>query len=146
LCFLFGHHRRAVEDGSRRLAANRNLTLEVYTGTHGVLKFNDIDGIAQDIYLDVDNKRVPVPRIFYKILVDTFTQRGIVLVGVNNPHISKEELQRDYIVCNDISDKVNYIKWRAKDIKRGYSYACDVNDFLKSVPHLQHVKVKSLLL
>jgi hypothetical protein len=128
------------------LAANRNLTLDVYTGTHGVLKFNDIDGNAQDIYLDIDNKKVPVPRIFYKILLDTKNKRGIALIGVNNVHISMDELQRDYVVCNDISDKVNYIKWRAKDIKRGYSYACDVNDFLKAVPHLQHVKVKSLLL
>lgn len=129
------------------MAANRNLTLEVYTGTHGVLKFNDIDGKAQDIYLDIDNKKVPVPRIFYKILFEPLSQSGIVLIGVNNPHISRNEIKRDYVVCNEVDlDKVNYIKWRAMDIKRGYSYACDVNDFLKAVPHLQHVKTKSLLL
>lgn len=138
--------RRAVEDGSRRLAADRNITLEVYTGTHGVIKFNDTDGIAQEIYLDNDNKKVPVPKIFYKILIDKFRNAGIVLIGVNNPHVTMQEITRNYVVCNDVSHKIRYIKWRTTDIRRGYSYACEVNEFLKEVPHLENLHVKSLLI
>lgn len=138
--------RRAVEDGSRRLAAERNISLDVYTGTHGILKVNDTDGTPQEIYLDVDNKKVPVPKVFYKLLIDRSNDSGIVLIGVNNPHISIQEILQDYVFCDDISDQVKYIKWRPRDIRRGYSYACEVNDFLENVPHLSDVGVKSILI
>lgn len=128
------------------MAADRNISLEVYTGTHGVLKFNDTDGTPQEIYLDADNKKVPVPKIFYKILIEKSTDSGIALIGVNNPYITIDEILRDYVVCDDISDSIKYIKWRTKDVRRGYSYACEVNDFLESVRHLPHIDVKSILI
>ncbi|CRK98271.1 CLUMA_CG011633, isoform A [Clunio marinus] len=132
---------RAIEDGSRRLAANRKKTFDVYTGTHGVMKLNDTDGNEQEIYLDPDNRKIPVPKIFYKILIDTSEKSGVALIGVNNPHISIEAIRRDYIVCNDISHQIKYIKWRPEDIRRGYSYACSVDDFLRNVPHLTNITV-----
>lgn len=138
--------RRAVEDGTRRLAAERNISLDVYTGTHGILRINDTDGTPQEIYLDVDNKKVPVPKVFYKLLIDRSNDSGIVLVGVNNPHISIQEILQDYVFCeNDISSQIKYIKWKPKDIRRGYSYACEVSDFLENVPHLFNVSVESIL-
>lgn len=138
--------RRAIEDGSRRLAADRNISLDVFTGTHGVLKLNDTDGVEQAIYLDAENERVPVPKIFYKILINTSENSGVVLIGVNNIHILKAEILKNYVVCDDVSEKIKYIKWRSKDIRRGYSYACTVNDFLKKVPHLSDITVNSLLI
>lgn len=122
------------------MAADRNITLEVYTGTHGVIKLN-----GSEIYLDADNAKVPVPKIFYKMLIDHAKDSGVVIVGVNNPHASLEEILDDYIVCVDVSDEIKYIKWRPKDIRRGYSYACEVNDFLENVPHLVNITVESLL-
>jgi hypothetical protein len=107
---------------------------------------NDTEGVAREIFLDVDNKKVPVPKIFYKMLIDRTNDAGIVLVGVNNPHVSMREINRDYTFCEDVSDEITYIKWRRKDIRRGFSYACSVNDFLESVPHLFRVKVKSILI
>lgn len=127
------------------MAADRNITLDVYTGTHGVLQFYDTDGEAQDIFLDTDDNKIPVPKVFYKILINKSNDSGVVLIGVNNPHVSKQEIRRDYLVCNDVSDKIKYIKWRPKDIRRGYSYACEVNDFLTNVPHLPNIAVRSLL-
>lgn len=137
--------RRAVEDGSRRLAADRNISLDVFTGTHGVIKLNDTDGTEQEIYLDVDNKKVPVPKIFYKILIDKSRSSGVALIGVNNVHISLHEIHQNYVVCDDVSDEIKYIKWRPKDIRRGFSYACRVDDFLTAVPHLPGITVDSLL-
>lgn len=138
--------RRAVEDGSRRLAADRNISLDVYTGTHGILKLNDTDGVQREVYLDVENRKVPVPMIFYKMLINQADASGIVLIGVNNPHASIEEINRDYIFCDDISDEIKFIKWRPREIRRGFSYACEVQDFLESVPHLSSVGVKSILI
>lgn len=127
------------------MAADRNISLDVYTGTHGAIKINDTDGTPQEIYLDADNRKVPVPKIFYKILINKSNNSGIVLIGVNNPHISVDEILRDYVVCDDISDNIKYIKWRPEDIRRGYSYACEVNNFLENVPHLPNIDVKSIL-
>jgi hypothetical protein len=141
---MYNTFRRAIEDGTRRLAADRNITLEVYTGTNGVLKLNDTEGIAHEIYLDDEDKKIPAPEIFYKILIDKSRDAGIVLIGVNNPHVKIEEID-SYVVCNDVSHKIKYIKWRARDIRRGYSYACEVDDFLEAVPHLTNLSVKSLL-
>lgn len=141
----FHFSRRAVEDGSRRLAADRNITLDVYTGTYGTLKVNDTEGTPQEIFLDADNKKVPVPKLFYKLLIDRSTNSGVVLIGVNNPHISIREIIQDYVLCDDISEQIKYIKWRRKDINRGYSYACGVNDFLDKVPHLPNLGVESIL-
>jgi hypothetical protein len=120
--------------------------LDVYTGTHGTIEIDDTDGVAQEIFLDVDSRKVPVPKIFYKILIDRANDAGIVLVGVNNPHISMHEINRNYVFCADISDRIDYIKWRRKDIRRGYCYACSVNDFLERVPHLFGVNVGSILI
>lgn len=128
------------------MAADRNISLDVFTGTHGVLKLNDTNGMEQEIYLDAENEKVPVPKIFYKILINTSEDSGVVLIGVNNIHISKAEILEDYVVCDDISDHIKFIKWRSRDIRRGYSYACTVNNFLKNIPHLSDVSVKFLLI
>ncbi|CAO1405394.1 unnamed protein product [Diamesa tonsa] len=131
----------AVEDGSRRLAADRGINLDVYTGTHGIITLKDDDGFGQEIFLDIDNKKVPVPKIFYKVLINRAAKSGIVLIGVNNPHLKLKEIKKDYIICTDISNVVNYINWNRKDIRRGYSYACEVNEFLRTVPHIPDVDV-----
>lgn len=102
-----------------------------------MIKLNDTDGIPREIYLDADNKKVPVPKLFYKMLIDREMASGIVLIGVNNPHITLDEIQSNYIVCNDVSDMIRYIKWRPRDVRHGYCYACNVSDFLEKVPHLK---------
>lgn len=138
--------RRAVEDGSRRLAADRNITLDVYSGTHGVIELRNVKGKSQEIYLDMVNKQIPVPKLFYKILINAKANSGIALVCANNVHIKINEIQRNYIICKDISEEIKYIKWKKKEIRRGYCYACGVNDFLAKVPHLNDIYVKNLLI
>ena len=138
--------RRAVEDASRRLAANRNITLNVYTGTYGVASLENVEGKSQEIYLDMVNKQVPVPKLFYKILISAKTQAGIAIVCANNIHITMDEILESYVICEDISDEIKYIKWRKKDIRRGYCYACRVNEFLEKVPHLKGIEVENLLI
>jgi hypothetical protein len=118
--------------------------LDVYTGTYGVIRLYDAEGVARKIYLDNDNKKLPVPKIFYKILIDKSKNAGVVLIGVNNPHATMEEINRDYVLCENVSHKIKYIKWRLNDLRRGFSYACEVGVFLRRVPHL-NLTVESLL-
>lgn len=80
------------------------------------------------------------------MLIDKVDSSGVVLIGVNNPHLTLDEIKKDYIICTDVSDQINYINWQKDDIRRGYSYACDVNEFLKVVPQFSEIDVKSLLI
>lgn len=135
----------AVEMSTRQLAADRGITLDTYTGTYGVTHLWNENAIRRQIFLSWPSAQIPVPMLYYKIIVNTAAQSGVVLIGVNNVHLTLADIQRDYIICNDISDRINYINWIKTDIVRGYSYACEVNDFLNRVPHVQGLNVRSLL-
>lgn len=122
----------------RVLAANRNIVLDVYSGTHSITRLRDISSNWQQLffYVNGNTRQIPVPAIFYKILINKADNRGVVLIGVNNPHLTVDEIKKDYVVCTDVSSQITYINWQKDNIERGYSYACDVNDFLKVVPHI----------
>jgi hypothetical protein len=135
----------AVELSTRRLAADRNIFLDVYTGTFGRALFRDVFGIDRAIFLDHPNTQIPVPILFYKIIVNRADRTGVVLLGINNPHLSLSQIKRDFVICNDVSNRIDYISWRREDLVRGYGYACDVNDFLRKVPHVPGIDVQSLL-
>lgn len=139
-----------IEIGIKQFVADKNIVVDAYTGTFETTTLKDEAGIDHEIYIYVDptnpnTKLIPVPKIYYKILVDRKSQDGIVLIGVNNPYLTLSEIQNDYLFCKDVGDKVNWINWNRKNISLGYSYACDVNDFFKVVKHLPHVQVKGLL-
>uniref|UniRef100_A0A182WUJ3 DNA/RNA non-specific endonuclease/pyrophosphatase/phosphodiesterase domain-containing protein n=1 Tax=Anopheles quadriannulatus TaxID=34691 RepID=A0A182WUJ3_ANOQN len=160
--FVFGAHQRAsfwfmnvapqwqrfngfswqrIETGVKAYVAANDLRLTVYTGTYGVLKLLDGNGDAQEIFLDYDANRepvgkVPAPALFYKVLLDEANDAGLALVGVNNPHATPEEIAADYVVCNDVSDAVRWLRWDRNSVEDGYVYACDVNEFNEVTGHL----------
>lgn len=122
----------------RALAGNRNINLDVYSGTFGAGQLKDTSGVLRDIFLYVNGgtKQIPVPKLYYKILINKADNSGVVLIGVNNPHVTLDEIKKSYIICTDVSSQINYINWQKDNIERGYSYACTVNDFVKAVPHV----------
>lgn len=71
----------SVEISSRRLAADRNIVLDVYTGTFGITHLWNTAGSRRNIFLDWPAGRIPVPKIFYKILIDIVDRAGVVLIG-----------------------------------------------------------------
>lgn len=98
------------------------------------------------LYINGATRKIPVPKLYYKVLINKADSSGIVLIGVNNPHLTLDEIKKDYVVCTDVSDQISYINWQRDDIRRGFSYACDVNEFLKAVPHFSEIDVKNLLI
>lgn len=102
------------------------------------MSLRDTSNDLQDIYLYVSGttRQIPVPKIYYKILLNKADNSGVVLIGVNNPHLTLDEIKKDYIVCTDVSSQITYINWQKDNIERGYSYACTVADFVKAVPHV----------
>ncbi|XP_065086988.1 uncharacterized protein LOC135708774 [Ochlerotatus camptorhynchus] len=139
-----------VEDEVRRFVANRNINVTVYGGTYGAHTQTDANGDQQPVFLDFDpngTQRLPAPKIYYKILHDEKNQAGIVLIGVNDIHItSMDQINEDYMFCEDIGDKVSWINWDRRNFTKGFSYACEVNPFLKRIGHLAELDVPNLLI
>lgn len=139
-----------IEASVRNLVANRNIYTEIYTGTHGILQMADHMGINHELFLSIDennNRQIPVPTYFYKVVIQDSGARGVVFVGLNNPHATLEEIESGkYNICTDVSSQINYINWNRANLAHGYSYACEVNEFVKVVGHLPgSVNAKALL-
>lgn len=126
----------AVELGIKPYINRRNISAELYTGTYGVVQYQDAANQWQDFYLAHNNSdlRVPVPKLYYKIVLAREQKQGIVFIGVNNPHATLEQIENEYVVCPDVSNQVKYISWDRRNVTAGYSYACSVNDFVRKVP------------
>ncbi|KAJ6645415.1 hypothetical protein Bhyg_00621 [Pseudolycoriella hygida] len=128
-----------IEQGVRQLIADRDLMVNIFTGTYGVLAFNDSDGKSNPIFLFHDqnnNSVVPVPKLFYKIVLDMNFTSGVALIGANNPFATIDEIEEEYVVCDDVADQLDWLKWDRKNIVKGYTYACEVDQFLEVIRHL----------
>ncbi|KAM8708062.1 hypothetical protein ACLKA7_015090 [Drosophila subpalustris] len=138
-----------VEDGLRSWVSKNKMNVNCYTGVYGVTTLPNKDGVETPLYLARDsnnNGLIPVPKLYFRVVIEPSTHRGIVLIGVNNPHLTEAQIKKDYVICNDVSDQVTYINWKKTDIKAGWSYACEVADFLKTVKHLPALTAKNGLL
>lgn len=134
-----GRNWERVEDGVRRYASDQALDLDCYTGIWGVSTLPDINGVQRELYLAFDennNGLIPVPKIYFRVVIDRKTRKGIVLIGVNNPHATLKEIKRDYVICKDVGKRIKWIKWEKENLKNGYSYACAVDDFIRVVKDL----------
>lgn len=136
---------KSIENGVRKLAEVDKLNLNIYTGTHEVLQLKNAKGVLTSIYLR-DNNEMPVPKFFYKIVIDDVSRRGIVFVMVNHPNLSLlESVDSTNQLCSAPINKAQLNDWptlwaKSKEelIAGGYSYACKVHDFLKQVDYLPH--------
>ncbi len=128
-----------IEQSVRQLIADRNFVANIYTGTYGVLTYDDVIGQSRPIFLSHDqynNSVVPVPKLFYKVVLDSNLTVGVAIIGVNNPFTTIDEIENDYVICDDVADQLLWFKWDRKNIGKGYTYACEVNEFIKVVKHL----------
>lgn len=130
---------KSIEEGVRKYVYSLNLTVDCYTGVWGVATLPDSNGTHQELYLAFDqnnNGVISVPKIYYRIVIDHDSRKGIVLLGVNNPHAALQQIKDEYLICNDIGHEIDWISWSKEDILKGYSYACTVPEFLKTVKDL----------
>lgn len=138
-----------VENSVRKWVSSKGMYVDCYTGVWGISSLPDSEGIERELYLSFDESAkgfVPVPKLYFRVVIEPATRKGIVLIGVNNPHISVEKIQEDYVICEDISDEIKWIYWTKDDLLHGYSYACEVEEFRKVVTHLPTFDVSGGLL
>nr|XP_022903770.1 uncharacterized protein LOC111416060 [Onthophagus taurus] len=123
-----------LESDIRRFASRNQRDLVIYTGTFGVLTLPHAqNGREIELYLDVSQKhKIPVPKLFWKIVYEPNSKSGVVFLGVNNPYMKNENVE-DYIICKDVCDEINWLTWERKNLTAGYSYCCGVEEFTKIV-------------
>jgi len=132
-----------LEYGARDIVMERSIDAIVYTGTHGVMELEDVNGNMVSIYLHNGNQ-LPVPRFFWKIIYDPVGNKGVAAIGVNNPHV--KEITAEYILCPPLDnptilDRVN----QPETIERGYIYACRVEDLADAVAEVPELPPMQLL-
>jgi hypothetical protein len=115
--------------------------LTVVTGTVNVTTLQDASGTEKDLYLSKDMRKkltVPVPAMFWKLVLDRPRNAGIVFVCVNNPY-HYDIHTRGFVICTNICNSTTswLDGWNRLYIRLGYVYCCTVDEFkLKS--HIKH--------
>lgn len=109
----------------------------------GRAQLPDVNGRKVDLYLTTNNK-VPVPRMFWKIIYDPITHAGTAFIGLNNPYQSEQSIAND-VRCRDICGQLPWLTWRQRDVQRGYSYCCEVNEFRSAFPDIPYFPVTGVL-
>lgn len=133
-----GFNWNQVEIDTRNYANDNELNLEVCTGIFGLDRLPS-ETNNQDIPLYLishgNHLALPVPALFWKIIYDSTNNRGIVLIGLNNPY------KRDggNVICADISKHINWLTWDQFNVQKGYSYACTITSFRYAVQEQLHV-------
>lgn len=125
---------KALEIDLRNYAARYQLDLLIIAGTFGVATLpHEINGIPTELYLSVtpNKKAIPVPKFYWKLAFDSKNQRGAVFIGMNNPYESKKD-----VVCKDVSSSMTWLNWKNNDVKKGYSFACSIRDFMNVINYL----------
>lgn len=125
----------------RTYADFRGVDLMVYTGTYGVATLPNVNGIETELYLAVDsnnNKVLPVPKLYWKLVHEPISNAGI-----NNPYVTSPS--SDYYICNNVCDQVSWLNWVPDDAVLGFSYCCEVGDFQTTVSVVPFLNVNSLL-
>ncbi|XP_026317170.1 uncharacterized protein LOC113228164 isoform X2 [Hyposmocoma kahamanoa] len=136
----------ALEDSVRSRAHRHNLTLTVYTGTHGVLSLPNAKNVSTPIYLakdDNNNDIVPVPLYFFKVIYDPVGKTATAFIIINSPYINNKMIS-DMAFCNDVCEmnpNFSWLRWRDDG---AYSFCCTYKELAEEVELLPRLDVKGL--
>ncbi|XP_069688118.1 uncharacterized protein [Periplaneta americana] len=124
---------RILEDRIRVFANKQKSDLTIVSGTLDVTSLPDVKGVERKLYLNRDKKGnviVPVPALFWKLVLNHNKNSGIVFIGVNNPY-HRDLFRLGFIICTNIcGNTVSWFSgWNRMDLSQGFIYCCAVNDF-----------------
>ncbi|CAH2212672.1 uncharacterized protein LOC120635115 isoform X2 [Pararge aegeria] len=137
----------ALEEALRRRVHAYGMPVTVYTGTAGVSTLPDAGDTYRQIYLHADennNRIVPVPMYFYKIVYDPTKQTAATFISINSSYYNNTMIEKLQF-CSDICEqnpKYAWLKWRPRD--GTHSFCCQYDDFVKTVKDLPKLYVKGL--
>lgn len=122
-----------LDNRIRRYASTHKVDLTIVTGTMNVTTLQDASGTERNLYLskDLRNKStVPVPAVFWKLVLDRPRSAGIVFLCINNPY-HHDIYIRGYVICTNICNSTTswFDGWNRLDVRLGYVYCCTVDEF-----------------
>lgn len=83
----------------------------------------------------IENKKIPVPELFYKMVLMPELGKGLVFIGINDLKSEPGQVAVDgkYYLCTNIIKNVLHspaILGKLGRFDYGYIYACDVDSFI----------------
>ena len=89
-----------------------NGSITVYSGTYGILEYPNIKNENTSIFIleNDGNWYIPVPKYYWKIILNEVTMEVAAFVGLNNPHADDIPLEEAFCTtsCSNIAGLVNY--------------------------------------
>lgn len=116
-----------VENMARTLAADYGTRFQVFTGYYDNLILGN-----RQIYLD-QNQKIEVPKWFFKAIKNIETNAAIVVIALNNPFAKQRDIRE---FCPNVCERASLNNKNFKNIKRGYTFCCEVNTFTSVVNDL----------
>lgn len=118
--------------------------MEVITGTNGVLELPDNKGKLQKMYLY--QRKIRVPKYFWKLIYDPKTSRGIGIITSNNPYLGNNATLK---ICKNICLENNWLNRNAtiefKDPSKGLTICCTVNELRETFTEVPFINVEGVL-
>lgn len=111
---------------------------DVISGTHEVL---ELSNMRTPIYLKFPERTLPVPKYIWKILHNKSHGGCIVFVQINNPFYFSEADVFCKAQCSTTFGLTNP-SWL--DFEKGYTFCCEIGEFLKKVPTAPKINCERL--
>lgn len=86
--------------------------------------------------------KIIVPEFFYKLIKDTVTNEGFVLVTSNNPFLDTMVNSHFEMMCSENLCAFSSVLQRSAN---GYTYCCDVEEFLNNLRNLYHIDFDGII-
>lgn len=135
-----------IELSTRNYASRNGVNLQVWTGIYGTTTLpHETTGEQIPLFLFTDNgnRALPAPAIYWKVVYNPTSRRGVALIGANNPY---DTTIASNLICPDVSSSLNWLSWNRFNITEGYSYACTIANLRSAVPYAPNLQVSGLLL
>ena len=95
-------------------------------------------GIIIVCLIATSNDALQLARFYWKMVVDESAQLGVVVIGVNNPHLQEAEVEEQYKLCQSplVHHPLLAGIHHPNDILKGIMYACTVDEARKFIPEI----------
>ncbi|KAK7074799.1 hypothetical protein SK128_018969 [Halocaridina rubra] len=139
---------KSLEYSVREVAERRRSILNVWTGTHGVLKLPDSRNRFVDLFLGSGVRRtvIPVPAFMWKVIHDPVRNDAIAIVLVNDVggYGQSDGLSLQEEPCLDMCHLILWVDWDVTDYNSGRTFCCHIENLkntIHNVPDLGDVRI-----